>query len=467
MLAGLNLRCCRFRLLLLVIFTMETLGLATERQITSSRYGHILTNTNVWSPDGKWIVYDVRSDPAGEKFDGTRIERVHADTGEVQVLFQSQRGANCGVATFRSTASSTAQEVVFIHGPHEPSQTWSYSAFHRRGVIVKIRADASDAQNLDARNLVPPFTPGALRGGTHVHTFSPDGEWVAFTYEDHVLATTVDPNADANQRNVGVSVAVRSVNVPDTHPRNHNGSHFSVLVTRTVENPRPGSDEIEKAFSDAWIGESGYIRLDGVRQRRAIAFQGHVRTSDGATIAEVFVVDMPDDVTRPSQDGPLEGSTTRRPLPPLGVTQRRLTFTEKRKYPGIQGVRHWLRSAPDGSKIAFLMKDESGVSQLWTVSPNGGEPRQVTHNQHDVSSSFTWSCAGKHVAHTTDGSVCITEMASGITRRLTQPNRDSPLRPEACVFSPDGQKIAYVRRVKSADEIWNQIFVVRVESSEW
>ena len=43
------------------------------------------------------------------------------------------------------------------------------------------------ARNLDARDLLPPFTPGALRGGTHVHQFSPDGHVVSSTYEDHVL----------------------------------------------------------------------------------------------------------------------------------------------------------------------------------------------------------------------------------------------------------------------------------------
>jgi Tol biopolymer transport system component len=59
-----------------------------ERQLTFRPHGHILTNTGVWSPDGRWIVYDVRSDPAGSVFDGTRIERVHADSGQVEVLYE-------------------------------------------------------------------------------------------------------------------------------------------------------------------------------------------------------------------------------------------------------------------------------------------------------------------------------------------------------------------------------------------
>ena len=43
-------------------------------------------------------------------------------------------------------------------------------------------------RSLDAMNYAPPFTPGALRGGSHVHVFSPDGAWVSNTYEDDVPA---------------------------------------------------------------------------------------------------------------------------------------------------------------------------------------------------------------------------------------------------------------------------------------
>jgi Tol biopolymer transport system component len=118
-----------------------------------------------------------------------------------------------------------------------------------------------------------------------------------------------------------------------------------------------------------------------------------------------------------------------------------------RKYPGIQGPRHWLRSSPDGSQIALLARDDSGVVQLWTVSPKGGELRQVTRNSSDIASAFTWSPDGEHIAHTMDGSVCQTHVVTGETRRLTLPgSADSALRPEACVFSPDGRRIAYLRR---------------------
>jgi hypothetical protein len=435
--------------------------LRSERQLTTAPHGHILTNANVWSASGQWIVYDVRSDPAGTVFDGARIEAVHVETSEVRVLFESLRGACCGVASF----SPTDDSVVFIHGPEDPTPDWEYCAWHRRGAIVDASVAAGNAANLDACDLVAPFTPGALRGGTHLHIFSPDGQWIAFTYEDHLLANlpTGTPDADSNQRNVGVSVPLGPVRVKRDHPRNHDGSHFAVLVTKTVNQPRPGSDEISRACEEAWVGTDGYVKPDGTRQRRAIAFQGTVVAASGESIIEAFIIDLPDDLTQPGE-GPLEGTATRRPFPPRGVVQRRLTYTANRLHPGLQGPRHWLRSSPDGSRIAFLMKDDAGVVQVWTVSPDGGEPMQVTHNPHDITSAFTWSADGRSIAHVLDGSVCITDAESGVTRRLTerQPPESAP-RPEACVFSPDGGKIAYVRPAIALGTVYNQIFVVPLD----
>jgi len=297
-----------------------------EIQLTDEPYGHVLTNVNVWSLDSQWVVYDVRSDPAGASFDGSRIERVHVRTGRVEVLYRSARGAHCGVVT----CNPVDERVVFILGPEHPSANWSYAACHRRGVVVR-PSRPGHAESLDARDLVPPFTPGALRGGTHVHVFSGDGQWVSETYEDHLLAVLADSDhVDLNQRNVGVSVPGRSVRVPATHPRNHSSDWFTVLVTRTVNRPTPGSDEISRAFSDAWVGTRGYEHADGTWQRRAIAFQGRVVTRGGDRIAEVYVVDLPDDITVAGQQ-PLEGTARRRPAPPRGTRQRRLTYTTDRR----------------------------------------------------------------------------------------------------------------------------------------
>jgi hypothetical protein len=433
---------------------------ATEVQITSAPTGHLLTNVGAWSPDGCWLAYDVRSDAAGDRFDGDRIEAVNVATGAVRVLYQAGQGARCGVVTWHPQQP----QVVFIHGPELPTADWSYGPYHREGVVVTADQPRR-ARRLDARNLIAPFTPGALRGGSHVHVFNAAADLVSFTYEDHVLAALGGQGgADLNQRNLGVTVVGRPVTVPATHPRNHAGD-FSVVVTRTVNDPRPDSDEIKKAFEESWVGTHGYLRPDGSRQPRALAFQGQVVTADGASMAEVFLVDLPDDLTRPG-DEPLAGTATRRPRPPQGVAQRRLTFTATREFPGLQGPRHWLRSSPDGSRIAFLMRDLAGVVQLWTVSPNGGAPRPLTRNPWGIASAFTWSSDGRWLAHVADNSICVTDAQTGTTHRLTPrlPDTEAP-RPEACVFAPDSRRIAYVRRVSQAGGEFNQLFVTEIPAS--
>ena len=139
-----------------LVFIMNTAAAATTaavaRQVTRGPGGRILTNTGVWSPDGRWIVYDTRSDPAGESFDGRRIEAVEVTSGAARVLYESKQGAFCGVATFHPRE----QKVVFILGPEQPTPDWSYNAWHRQGVIVDWERP-DQIRRLDARDLIPPF----------------------------------------------------------------------------------------------------------------------------------------------------------------------------------------------------------------------------------------------------------------------------------------------------------------------
>ncbi len=433
-------------------------GFSPERQLTRGPGGRVLTNTGVWSPDGQWIVYDTRE----VDFDGNSIRMVNVKTGEVREVYRSKNGAHCGVVTFHPRE----EKVVFILGPENPTPDWQYEMYHRQGLIVSTGgASVGKTYNLDACDVTPPFTPGALRGGSHVHVWDSAGDWVSFTYEDHVMAQFKEatPANDINLRNIGVSVPGRPVKASKANVRNHDGEYFTALVTRTKANPTPGSDEIKKAFEEGWVGAHGYLHPDGTRQRRALAFQGHLVTAKGQTIAEVFIVDLPEDLTQPG-DGPLAGTETRLPSPPKGCVQRRLTFTADKKFPGIDGPRHWLRSSPDGSQIAFLMKDDNGIVQLWTLSPNGGTPRQVSRNAWNIASAFTWSPDGKFLGHAMDRSICVTEVATGKTRRLTaRADEATAPKSEACVFSPDGKELAYLRPVADSGRFYNQIFVTSLK----
>ena len=388
----------------------------------------VLTNCNVWSPDSQWIAFDSRSDPAGSVFDGTRIQMVNVETREVRIVYESHNGANCGVVTVHPTEPI----VAFIHGPEFPTAEYSYGPSKRFGVMLDVLASGGrkppvgveeaggcrpPLAPLDARDLAPPFTPGALRGGSHVHIWNPAGDRISFTYEDDIAAPGL--------RTIGVTLPHTLVTVPKTHPRNHDGG-FSFLVAKVVPNPEPGSDEIGRAVEEAWLGS------------HSLAFQGFVvPRRGGEAVPEVFVANLPTGSIAPG-DGPLQGTRTELPFPPRGVTQRRLTVG------GIHGPRHWLRSSPDGSRIAFLRNDARGVVQLWTVSPNGGDAVQVTDNEHPVASAFTWHPDGRRIALILDHSVCLVDATTGVTTRATPRTDDAP-RPEACVISPDGKVVAFVR----------------------
>ncbi|MFZ9837946.1 MAG: DUF3748 domain-containing protein [Opitutaceae bacterium] len=423
---------------------------SAETQLTSAPHGHVLTNVNVWSPDGRWIVYDVRG-PGGE-FDGARIERVEVATGRVETVYAAAHGARCGVVTYHPRR----EQVVFILGPEHPTPEWTYGLSRRRGFLVE-PGPAGEGRGLDAMTYAPPFVPGALRGGSHVHVFHPAGDALSFTYDDEVLARLGDAgDHDRNQRNVAVAVPVPGgVRVPRSHPRNHDGDWFAVVVTRTVNRPRPGSDEISRAYEEGWLPDR-----DG---RRRLACLGNVTAPDGREHAEVFVVELPPDLTRAGPE-PLEGTATRRPAPPRGTVQRRLTFLGDAAPRGVAPVpRHWLRASPADGTLAFLRADAAGHAQLWTVSPDGGAPRQLTRGAVGVGSAFTWSPDGRRLAHVMDGSVCVTEAATGVTTRLT-PRVEGEGGPEAlaCVYSPEGRRIAYTRRVAGAAGTHAQVFVVAV-----
>lgn len=411
------------------------------KQITFAPRHHQLTNINTWTPDSRWLAFDVR--PSGASFSGETIERVNVETGEVEVLYRAAHGAHVGVVTVNPRKA----QYVFIHGPENPDAAWQYDFHHRRGVVL----ENAQAHNLDAMDITPPFTPGALRGGSHVHVFSPDGEWVSFTYNDHVLHAR-DPMLDL--RNVGVALPFGPVSPPCRHPREYAGQYWCALVSRTTAQPTPGSDEISRAYEEGWVGEDGYRKPDGSVQRRALAFIGDTRSVTGEKISELFIVDLPSDVAdwKRAGDEPLEGTETTMPAPPAGVIQRRLTFTHHRPWPGLATTpRHWVRSNPQGDAIAFLMRDEKGVAQLWMISPNGGDAKQLTSGEGGVASAFNWHPGGKWLGFIQNGCVVLCDVVTGAITPLTPSHSPSG---DAVVFSPDGKYVAWMAQKDGFQQLW-------------
>lgn len=430
-----------------------------ERQITHDlTYHHDLDNNDNFSPDGEWLVYDTRTDDGGIA-ESARIERVNIETGEKQVLFDIKGNAAWGPGAGAVSYSFKENAVVFIHGLSTSTKENPYQQWRRTGVIIH-----DDRPNvpvyMDARDVMPPFTPGALRGGTHRHEWSGDGQWIGFTYNDAILKALEDSTGEKrNLRTIGVSKKGRAVRV-DKNDENVSGEWFSALVVRVVPNPAPESDEISHAASDSWVGTNGYVTQNGTRQI-ARAFLGTVKDKNGHDVPEVFIVDIPEDITQPGPLGPLEGTNTDFPMPPKGAVQRRLTFTADSSHPGCSGI---VRSSPDGSQLAFLAKDANGVSQIFTISPNGGKARQITEYTSDIAGNLRWHPDGKHVTYVYEGSIVLCEVGDAPfkerTRILTEP---SEFAASNLVWSTDGKVLAFNRLMKNdAGKGVQQVFVLRM-----
>lgn len=401
------------------------------KQITTASRHHQLTNIHTWTPDSQWLVFDVR--PSGASFTGETIERVNVQTGAVEVLYQAREGAYVGVVTVHPHD----EKYVFIHGPENPDADWHYDFHHRRGVITA----SGKTTNLDALDITAPFTPGALRGGSHVHVFSPNGENVSFTYNDHVMH---EWDSRCDLRNVGVAVPYGPVEPQGTHPREYAGSHWSVLVSRTTPNPVPGSDEINRAYEEGWVGDD------------RLAFIGDTLAENGEKVPELFIVTLPGNEQGWKQpgDAPLEGTATSLPAPPKGIMQQRLTFTHKRAYPGLVNVpRHWVRSNPQATRIAFLMRDDAGIVQLWLISPEGGEPQQLTHTTGGIQSGFSWHPSGNALGFMLEDRIACCDAKSGAVTFLTADHTNAPSA-DAIVFSPDGKRIAWMEEVEGFRQLW-------------
>ncbi len=423
----------------------------TEKQLTFGNKGHLINHTQVISPDGKWIVYDTRNDDSKIGSTST-IEMMNIETGETRELYETKNQTQFGPGVGAATFSPVDHKVIFIQGIRSASEKNPYGFTRRTGVAVEV-GNPGKAIYMDARDIQEPFTSGALRGGTHAHSWSGDGEMICFTYNDYVIEQLSKKDSSVQDlRTVGVMFPKKVQVQDDGSLENNSGEMFSVIVSDVTEHPKPNTDEIDKAFDECWIGTNGYIKADGSRQKRAIAVQGNTKDEQGNTKAEVYVIDLPGDLTQEAQDKPLAGTAKTRPSVPKGVSQRRVTFLQH----GIQGPRHWLRSTKDGSLIVFLTKDGKGYINAFGVSPNGGEVKQLTFNAFNIQSGINLSPDDKKLAYVANNAVYITDLETGVSQKITDNFSEANKPVSAVLWSKSGDRVFYNRFVDG----WLQIFSV-------
>jgi len=449
----------------LYLFFLSFLGCKTmkyypEKQITKDfGYNHDLDNNDNFSPDNQWLVYDTRTDIGGIAA-SAKVEKVNVNTGEKRVLYQIKDNREFGPGVGAVSYSPVINEIVFIHGLSNSTEDNPYQQWRRTGVIVN-ENDIERPIFMDARDIDFPFTKGALRGGTHRHEFSGDGNWIGFTYNDAVMQALEKSTGEKhNLRTIGVSKRGIKVKVGlNTKGENVDGEWFSAVVVKVVPNPKPGSDEISHAAGDSWVGKKGYVKPNGIRQR-ARGFIGTVKDKNGKNVDEVFVVDFPENIETEGDCGPIPGTNENLPMPPKGTVQKRLTFTANTNQPGCIGI---VRSRSDGSLMAFLAKDSNGINQIFMINPNGGEMSQVTFQKTDVFGSFRWHPDGKSIIYTCQGSIQICSISSDAFEKrnkvISKPSKESPTN---LVVSHDGNTLAFNRMIGFKGKSSKQIFVIKL-----
>jgi hypothetical protein len=427
-----------------------------ETVLTSGKYGHTLNATQVFSQDDSWIFYDTRNEDSHIQSTGT-IEKVNVETGEVVKVYTVEKQTAFGPGVGAVACHPYEDKIVFIHGLLNCDEQQPYGFTRRFGAIVD--TDKLSFVHAEGRTIKEPLVAGALRGGTHAHTWSGDGKWISFTYNDYLMEMLEkSTKGEAKDlRTIGIMTSAPQVKVSVENSENFSGEYFAVVAATVNEKPEPGSDEIERAFDECWIGNDGYKKVDGTKQNYAVAFQGNVKTAHGALITEVFVADIPEDITQSDKDKPLEGTVTTRPNVPKELKQRRVTFTNDRKHPGLQGPRFRLRSSPDGSELYFLMKDDIGIVQVFSVPTQGGSFRQITNLDSSIQAQFNVSPDGKRLSVVAGNSIWLVDTGNGETVRITERSTDEARPVGGALWSHNGKILVFNRYVKADDKLYLQI----------
>ncbi|UYW01709.1 DUF3748 domain-containing protein [Flavobacterium agricola] len=399
------------------------------QQLTFGLYGHTLHHTQIQSHNGQYLVYDSRNDDTQIASTQT-IEVLQLESLATQVIYRCNPAGVYGPGVGAATFSPQQLQTLFIHGIKNASPSNPYSMTRRTGVSIFLNNPGHPIY-MDARNIYEPFTAGALRGGTHAHAWHPNGNLISFTYNDFVLEHATHRNADRDLRSVGVMFP-QSVSVfKDEEGENNSGEMFAVLVSEVVNQAQPNTDEIEKAFDECWLGSL-----------RKLAFQGHVRDAKGKLQSEIFIVDLPDNLSQAGAH-PLQGTATTRCGVPLGTKQYRITHTPN----GISNFRHWLRSNSSGTLVYFLMEDDLGCTQLFQVAIASQKIKQLSFHDSGIHSPFNVHVDAKNAVYLQHQSLVLLDLETGQSNVLFESTADIQLTgiPHFCNHSNTIYFNAYVK----------------------
>lgn len=406
-----------------------------EWQLTFSPINKALDNNDNFSKDGRFLVYDTRETLGSGIGNSTSIMKVSVTTGlenfvyaPVDVILGSNAAPGLGAASF----SPVADEAIFIHGPlvKEVGARGYYGTTNRLGGIAKADGDG-EIRFADCRDVTnATTTPGAHRGGTHRHEYSADGKRIGFTYDDYLYTQ--------NARTIGVMIP---------HAKAPCGvSHWTALLVAVTPAATAKAGDIIRAADDSWIGASGLMR----------GFIGQVKQEDGTTMSSLFVADIPADIDITTSDS---GTLTTPMMPPKGVTIRRLTNTT------AAGI---VRGSLDGTRIGYYATASDGTRQVFLINSQGSDkdanpemrPVQATTLEKGASGGLRWHPSGNSIAVISDNGIAAICVQPGpLFGKATWLTSHGPsvIAADALVWSRDGRRLAFNRRVPTYDTNGNLV----------
>lgn len=403
--------------------------------MTTADRGHTIHHNNVFSYDDEWIVFDGRNDDTkiGET---AEIGVVNIYTGEERIVYRTANPTVYGPGVGAASFAPTQDRVIFIKGLADANSENPYAMSRRTGFAVDI-VQPMQGIVMDARDLQAPYASGSLRGGTHSHAWHPNGELISFTYNDELV--------DADLRVVGVMFPASSTVAVEPLAGNNQGTQYAAIVSEVVRNPKPGSDQINKAFDECWLGNTA-----------TLAFQGNTLNEAGELVTEIFLVTIDKDLIL--KDTSAVGQQGERPKVPQGIVQRRLS----RSLNGLSDFRHWLRASPDGSFIYALAKDDQGRNQLMRCTVSTGELKLISDFDFSIASPINISYKGDKLTFIAQNNVYVFDVASSALKQLTAFTTADEALVGAPVFSRKDAKIAFNQFVEIAGKRNVQVKVINL-----
>ena len=108
-----------------------------------------------------------------------------------------------------------------------------------------------------------------------------------------------------------------------------------------------------------------------------------------------------------------------------------------------------------------MMKDTAGIVQIYGISPNGGQHRQITFNNFSVETGFNVSPNGKFLAYGNRQRVYVTQIQAGETRQVSPEPQENMAELRAINWSNSGNILAYNRKIAINDTSYFQVFLLR------